>query len=464
MGSRSNLLSNAPNPATQSAYNGCLQEAPSNLTGVVQPSNRLSGMGFTTDAAGNLIADGVHTFTFDAENHLLSTAQTGQTTVTYKYDGDGKRVQKSSGTLYWYGLSSAPLMETSLTGAWNFSYYYFNGRITNRRNWSHYTVLDTYVPDALGNTRLVSGLQPPSTGVWDFSDYYPYGGEWVHPYMCCVGNHYKFTGKERDPESNLDNFGARYLTSNLGRFMSPDPGNAGASLGTPQSWNSYSYVLNNPLRYTDPSGLDCIYLNEAGNGVDHILAGDCKSETNDGYYVDSKIGTVTSSDISFSKDNNSIVVSFSSDSDLPGQGHFQQFCVGTCPDSSVTVSTGLSDPILTTMSAFKNTLIPARISAQEAVENLGFDFWHMTAKQKAEVNECLATGGEFEKPEWGQAAAQVVDPNKPGSNKGLQYPGNNKPVIPNVTGSKRAPGVGGAAGAAGFLGGAQACIQNVANE
>ena len=104
----------------------------------------------TTDAAGNVIADGVHTFTFDAENHLLSTAQTNQTTVAYKYDGRGsgfvlanpeckkvKRVQKSSGTIYWYGLSSQPLVETNLTGATLNAYYYFNGRLTNRRPWTH---------------------------------------------------------------------------------------------------------------------------------------------------------------------------------------------------------------------------------------------------------------------------------------------------------------------------------------
>ena len=42
---------------------------------------------------------------------------------------------------------------------------------------------------------------------------------------------YKFTGKERDSESGLDNFGARYDSSSIGRFMSPDPENAGASLG-----------------------------------------------------------------------------------------------------------------------------------------------------------------------------------------------------------------------------------------
>jgi RHS repeat-associated protein len=67
-------------------------------------------------------------------------------------------------------------------------------------------------------------------------------------------NHYKFTGKERDAESGLDNFGARYNASTMGRFMSPDPGNAGAVNADPQSWNAYSYVRNNPVNLTDPTG------------------------------------------------------------------------------------------------------------------------------------------------------------------------------------------------------------------
>jgi hypothetical protein len=48
---------------------------------------------------------------------------------------------------------------------------------------------------------------------------------------------------------------ARYHANVQGRFMSPDPGNAGAGLGNPQSWNGYSYVGNNPMAYIDPSGL-----------------------------------------------------------------------------------------------------------------------------------------------------------------------------------------------------------------
>jgi len=64
---------------------------------------------------------------------------------------------------------------------------------------------------------------------------------------------YKFTGKERDYESNLDNFGARYDSSSLGRFMSPDP--IGGQKIDPQTLNKYSYVRNNPINFTDPTGL-----------------------------------------------------------------------------------------------------------------------------------------------------------------------------------------------------------------
>jgi RHS repeat-associated protein len=84
-------------------------------------------------------------------------------------------------------------------------------------------------------------------------DYYPYGGV-QNDYCPNVAQHYKFTGKERDSESGLDNFEARYLGSSLGRFMSADPGNAGANPGNPQTWNAFAYGLNNPLYYTDPTG------------------------------------------------------------------------------------------------------------------------------------------------------------------------------------------------------------------
>src|SRR5580658_4962481 len=99
----------------------------------------------------------------------------------------------------------------------------------------------------------------------------------------------RFTGKERDTESGNDYFGARYYGSSMGRFMSPDPsGLVFASLANPQSLNLYAYAQNNPLIYTDPTGLDCAYLNNAGNGVESVdqqsNSGECGS--NGGYWVD----------------------------------------------------------------------------------------------------------------------------------------------------------------------------------
>jgi RHS repeat-associated protein len=69
-----------------------------------------------------------------------------------------------------------------------------------------------------------------------------------------------FTGKERDTESGNDYFGARYYTSSMGRFMSPDPSQLFfADPTNPQSLNLYSYVRNNPLINKDSTGMYCDY-------------------------------------------------------------------------------------------------------------------------------------------------------------------------------------------------------------
>jgi RHS repeat-associated protein len=75
----------------------------------------------------------------------------------------------------------------------------------------------------------------------------------------CAPLNYKFTGKERDAESGLDEFGARYYGSSLGRFMQPDWAAAPTAVpyahyGNPQSLNLYAYVENNPTTTGDPDG------------------------------------------------------------------------------------------------------------------------------------------------------------------------------------------------------------------
>jgi RHS repeat-associated protein len=77
----------------------------------------------------------------------------------------------------------------------------------------------------------------------------------------------RYTDKERDAESQLDYFGARYYASNMGRFMSPDWSAQEepvpyAKLNDPQSLNLYSYVLNRPLVGIDPDGHACDDANE----------------------------------------------------------------------------------------------------------------------------------------------------------------------------------------------------------
>ena len=88
------------------------------------------------------------------------------------------------------------------------------------------------------------------------SQFMPFGAE-INPPV--TANHYKFTGKERDSESGLDYFGARYYASSMGRWMSPDWADKPeavpySKLTDPQSLNLYSYVGNNPLSHADADG------------------------------------------------------------------------------------------------------------------------------------------------------------------------------------------------------------------
>jgi RHS repeat-associated protein len=110
--------------------------------------------------------------------------------------------------------------------------------------------------DHLGSSRVVSDALGT---ILDYSDFYPFGGERI--ITSSSGNTYKFTGKERD-ESGLDNFGARYFASGMGRFMSPDWSAKiepvpYSKLDNPQSLNLYSYTLNNPLSNVDTDGHAC---------------------------------------------------------------------------------------------------------------------------------------------------------------------------------------------------------------
>jgi len=218
------------------------------------------------DAAGNMLAlpPGM-SFAYDAENRQMTESNSGGLSATYYYDGVGQRVEKV--------LSNSQKMV-----------YVYDalGRLA-----AEYDLLNSEGPppcttcyfsyDHLGSLRMVTDQ---NANVIARHDYVPFGEEIPTGIAGRSGQFdvpdtvsQRFTGKERDTETSLDYFGARYYGAGMERWMSPDefkdsgitdpstgkvlfsPGPLPyADIENPQSLNKYAYVLDNPLRYTDPTG------------------------------------------------------------------------------------------------------------------------------------------------------------------------------------------------------------------
>jgi RHS repeat-associated protein len=113
--------------------------------------------------------------------------------------------------------------------------------------------IEYYATDALGSVRVVF---TPTGQVIGRSDYLPFGDTLNQSGAL---PRQRFTGQERDGEAGLDYFNARSLQMRTGRMNRPDPV-FGDALTNPQRWNRYAYALNNPLKYTDPTGMDAYDL------------------------------------------------------------------------------------------------------------------------------------------------------------------------------------------------------------
>jgi len=231
---------NLTNKSMLSGYGGELLAAPANL------QNQLTG--FTYDAGGNMTNDGRYTYAFNGENQISSANG-----VTFLYDGDGERVQKSDGTTYWGGGSSGALVESDNSGNPKAEYIFFDGKRIARRDLPSGNVR-YYFGDHLGSASVIAD---PSGNMLEQYDYAPFGE--LHWTNGSDTNHYLFTGKERDSETGLDYFGARYYENNIGRWLSPDWAAKPAAVpyanyGNPQSLNLYAYVVNRPTTTADPDG------------------------------------------------------------------------------------------------------------------------------------------------------------------------------------------------------------------
>jgi RHS repeat-associated protein len=133
-------------------------------------------------------------------------------------------------------------------------------------------------------------------------------------------------GKERDQETGLDYFLARYYSGAQGRFTGPDP--MGGHYEDPQTLNRYAYVRNNPLRFTDPTGLDfyltCTQTNENKSTCQNGHAG----TTNDKGVFTATI--ITSASLQDSKSGNTATVNDTGVQIKTAQGAFgAEFIPGT---------------------------------------------------------------------------------------------------------------------------------------
>lgn len=231
-------------------------------------TNRLTsapGLAFAYDDAGNIIEDGRFKYLYNEEGKLCAvmanaTAPYGAT--GYLYNAEGQRVAKGSLSSFSCDFSSNGFTMTNeyipgpdgnmLTEvAWSGStptplrtYAYAGGQLaaTLDSNGTHYQLSDW-----LGSRRVQQ--KDGSTPAEVTCGNQPFGDGQT----CSDAVPQHFTGKERDQESGLDYFGARYYGSSTGRFTSPDDG-SDQNPFNPQSWNLYSYGRNNPLIGTDDDG------------------------------------------------------------------------------------------------------------------------------------------------------------------------------------------------------------------
>jgi RHS repeat-associated protein len=221
-----------------------------------------SGATFTYDANGNMTgrAEGGRTYTqtFDAENRLVSVAQAGVGTTNYVYDGDGQLTKQvnpgGTGKLY-LGVVEYEL-NTNGTTAGSTSYYAVPGARAVRTEAGLFYVLT----DHLGS----ASVSLDSSGAVVAEMRYDAFGAMRWSTGSMPGDRL-YTGQVWQQGIGLYYFNARWYSPYINRWIQPD--SIVPSAGNPQSLNRYSLVLNNPAKYTDPTGhreCEAQYLSDCG--------------------------------------------------------------------------------------------------------------------------------------------------------------------------------------------------------
>ena len=240
---------------------------------------------------GNNTANSRRDYRWDERNRLSESADV-RYSVKYTYGPDGERTNK-------YAVSRAGGIESEtlyFNRMWNWRY---DGLLSDRTgtNSKHIFLGDTriltkvvsadsfipsaervrqyyYHSDHLGSAQLITDYRGEE---YERLEYTPYGELWIEKAsaVSVLDIPYRFTGKERDSETGLYYYGARYLDSKTSRWLSGDPAVSDYIPSAPvddearkqnknlpgiggvfntTNLHTYNYSLNNPVRYTDPDG------------------------------------------------------------------------------------------------------------------------------------------------------------------------------------------------------------------
>jgi RHS repeat-associated protein len=243
-------------------------------------TNRLATAQY--DEAGNVTSyDGVN-YLFDPVGTL--TQKSGDWgTALYIYTADDERIGIQGPDGSWRytvrDIDNKVLREWSAQSwngplTWVEDYVYSDGQLVAGERAQSQGGRRHFHLDHLGTPRLITG---PSGQQYASHDYYPFGREITDPrqemelHFFDTPEPMKFTGHERDfgrffTDPPTDYMHARYYLPHTGRFLSIDP--VPGDPAVPQSWNRYAYTMNDPVNFSDPTGMyPCIITLPDGRTV-----------------------------------------------------------------------------------------------------------------------------------------------------------------------------------------------------
>ena len=219
-------------------------------------SNKIAGITGGTaktydhDSAGNRSTENTRTYTYNQNNRLIQASDGATNLGQYTYNALGQRATKTESTVttvYHYDLAGNLIAETQNDGTLISEYVaLYNTPLVKVDG----TTVNYVHTDHLGSPQQMT--DELGAVVWEIETN-PFGDDAI---ITGAGtNNQRFPGQYFDQQTGFSYNYFRYYQSSTGRYITSDP------IGIRGGLNTYGYVLNNPLNWTDPLGLEVIYGN-----------------------------------------------------------------------------------------------------------------------------------------------------------------------------------------------------------